>query len=539
MPLTSQYVNNVLQPIRASDIAKEFSNKNEAFVHTIFNNSSTIRDIHCNGTHYACVDGSSVVTFVDDKGTVHGTLDTFLYDTINPPGLTLITQDKNGFYIAANHEAIFRYNSNSGYWELVAGVRGLPYPGGHKDGTASQAQFKYINGLAVNLVTNDIYVSELNNRTIRKISNGIVSTVAGSPGATRTVSDGVYSNFSDPAGIAFLDHSKNQLLVIDGGAAGIKIVIPPSTGSALISSVAGSYTSSSITDGSLTTCRFNFGLFTVQKLVSDPNKNWYVPNKTAIRQLVFNGADALVRTFAGSKDTTQTGRVDGDATLARFNYPTSIAVDPVKNSNGSYNIVVADDSFLRKVYPYEPPGMPSRFSRYYRDPNNANRVKNTTINAVVPVSGVLRFSNFYGTSDFVIKIKFLQLNSETFSQTLDSYGYVTASGTKNDGQVVFSVSGTSSSYQIRSHKTDKTGYLEQTVLNNASATLGSLDSTTTYEFLIIDTATTRCFKFFLSVGYDTSPTIVSRLGTNLVLNQDYVLGFNNADLNAIPTGTNW
>lgn len=87
--------------------------------------------------------------------------------------------------------------------------------GGHMDGTLAAAQFFNPKGLAID-ASGAIYVSEAGNHMIRKIANGMVSTVAGTSG-------GGYHDDNDPLAAAYygvegLDVSADgtRIVVADG-----------------------------------------------------------------------------------------------------------------------------------------------------------------------------------------------------------------------------------------------------------------------------------------------------------------------------------
>jgi hypothetical protein len=73
--------------------------------------------------------------------------------------------------------------------------------------------FGYCYGIAVGL-NGDIYVSEFNNHTIRKLSEGIVSTLAGKQGV-EGMKDGKGEEalFNNPRGLCI--DSDGSLLVVD------------------------------------------------------------------------------------------------------------------------------------------------------------------------------------------------------------------------------------------------------------------------------------------------------------------------------------
>lgn len=94
---------------------------------------------------------------------------------------TGLTSDVNGnFYIAEQHH-ILKINSK-GVVEIFAGrLNRDEY--GYKDGESQEALFQSIRGITFDDRTKSLYIADTYNNRIRKVQNGIVSTVAGN-GAT-------------------------------------------------------------------------------------------------------------------------------------------------------------------------------------------------------------------------------------------------------------------------------------------------------------------------------------------------------------------
>jgi sugar lactone lactonase YvrE len=85
---------------------------------------------------------------------------------------------------------------------VVTTVAGLAGTAGSSDGAGAAARFRDPPGIAVDAAGN-LYVADQGNHTIRKISAGVVSTIAGLAGAAG-YADGIASaaRFNDPEGIA-------------------------------------------------------------------------------------------------------------------------------------------------------------------------------------------------------------------------------------------------------------------------------------------------------------------------------------------------
>jgi sugar lactone lactonase YvrE len=94
----------------------------------------------------------------------------------------------------------------------VKTLAGSPSQNGSKDGLASEAQFGWTGGLAVDPIGN-LYVADIDNNTIRKLTptgtNWMVTTLAGLPGSYGVASGtGSTARFFEPTGIA-IDRAGN------------------------------------------------------------------------------------------------------------------------------------------------------------------------------------------------------------------------------------------------------------------------------------------------------------------------------------------
>lgn len=129
----------------------------------------------------------------------------------NPTG---IAYDGTGDLIVADTAAQrIRKVDRLGRVTTVAGggesiLFGSGSAGSYKDGGAVQARFNQPSAVAVDR-SGDVFVADTGNHCIRKISNGRVTTVAGSPAASGAVDGPVETaSFAAPRGIA-VDHSGN------------------------------------------------------------------------------------------------------------------------------------------------------------------------------------------------------------------------------------------------------------------------------------------------------------------------------------------
>lgn len=184
---------------------------------------------------------------------------------------------------------------------------------GYADGALNVARFYGPTGTAVDALGN-IYVADHENNCIRKITPaGIVSTLAGSPGAGYVDGAGATAKFNGPFTLT-LD-AQGNLFVADGGNSTIRKITP----AGLVSSYCGAGPNSAGTiDGNLSTARFS----SPRCVAFDAQGNLYVTDISVhrIRKISTTGA---VTTIAGS---TQ-GYADGIGTAAQFNFPNGITVD--------------------------------------------------------------------------------------------------------------------------------------------------------------------------------------------------------------------
>lgn len=215
---------------------------------------------------------------------------------------------------------------------LLAGDIGGP---GGIDGTGASARFEKIDGLVVDPAGN-VFVADTSNHVIRKVTPaGVVTTVAGLAGI-RGSADGIGSaaSFSDPMSIA-IDTSGN-LFVADYGNSVIRKITP----AGVVTTFAGAAGNAGPgLDGAGASARFSGPL----GIAIDASNNLFVTDEfnQTVRKITPAG---VVSTFAGQ--TGVMGDNDGTGAGARFNIPTSIAVDVAGN------VYVGEGSqVVRKISP--------------------------------------------------------------------------------------------------------------------------------------------------------------------------------------------
>lgn len=216
----------------------------------------------------------------------------------------------------------------TGTLSILAGISATQ---GSADGPGQSATFNTPNGITVDRLGN-VYVSDTNNQTIRKITpDGTVTTFAGTKGSSDIVDGrGAAAHFSGTTELA-ADDSGN-IYAVDGGAHSVRKITPD----ALVTTVAGAPAVAGASDGTGPAARFRYP----DSVAVDKAGNTYVADTQnyAIRKI---SPDGNVTTFAGKPG--EYGHLDGTGTEARFSYPEGIAVDQAGN------VYVADDDFTVRL----------------------------------------------------------------------------------------------------------------------------------------------------------------------------------------------
>lgn len=181
----------------------------------------------------------------------------------------------------------------------------------------------------------NVYVADMNNFTIRKITpGGVVTTLAGLAGSLGSA-DGIGSaaRFNYPYGIA-VDPTGN-VYVGDGGNNTVRKI----TRDGVVSTLAGSAGNPGSADGTGSAARFNSAY---GGLAADSEGNLFYAEygNNTVRKIT---SDGVVTTLAGTAGTS--GSADGFGSAARFNEPCGVAVD------GAGNVYVVDygNSTIRKI----------------------------------------------------------------------------------------------------------------------------------------------------------------------------------------------
>jgi uncharacterized repeat protein (TIGR02543 family) len=201
---------------------------------------------------------------------------------------------------------------------------------GYADGTGTEAMFRDLTACAVGADGN-IYVADLSNHCIRKVTpEGVVTTLAGS-GGTFGYADGTgtEARFYSPTGVAV--DADGIIYVADQANNRIRKVTPEG----VVTTFAGSTEGSA--DGTGTEAKFSHP----RGVAVGADGNIYVAD-TFNHRICKVTPEGVVTTLAGGSGF---GSVDGTGTAARFYQPSNV----VEGADG--NIYVANDSRVRKITP--------------------------------------------------------------------------------------------------------------------------------------------------------------------------------------------
>jgi NHL repeat len=154
-------------------------------------------DVDSAGNVYVADPGNKRVRKITPAGVVTTLAGSGQAGSIDGPGATAtfnapyaVAVDAAGTVYVADYQNKIRKISSDGIVSTVAGSGER----GYLDGPAATATFAGLTGIAVDS-TGSIFVSDSENRRVRKISGGIVSTFAGSGNSARTNGKGTAASF--------------------------------------------------------------------------------------------------------------------------------------------------------------------------------------------------------------------------------------------------------------------------------------------------------------------------------------------------------
>jgi sugar lactone lactonase YvrE len=191
-------------------------------------------------------------------------------------------------FVADTGNSTIRKITPSGAVSTFAGTAGS---GGYTDGAAGSAQFNSPLGIAV-ATNGDVFVADSGNHCIRRISGGMVSTFAGSPQIWGSAdASGTNAQFNGPVGLAF--DTRGNLFVSDANNDTIRKI----TTGGVVTTFAGAAGVDGSADGVATAARFR----SPAELVFDRNGNLFVADSfnQTIREISRNGIVCTVSGAAG------------------------------------------------------------------------------------------------------------------------------------------------------------------------------------------------------------------------------------------------
>ena len=209
---------------------------------------------------------------------------------------------------------------------------------GDTDGTGTVARFSYPKGITN--VNTDLYVADTDNFLIRKVTSaGVVTAFAGSTGSDGYVDGTSGVKFGCPVAVAA---NSTYVYVSDSCNNSIRSV---KISDGTVTTVAGSTSGTSgTTDSTGSMARF----FKPAGIVSYGANTLYVAdaNNHAIRKIDLSTTPATVTTIAGTAGTANYGSADGTGAAAKFNTPLGLALDA---TNGILYVSDQNYTKVRKV----------------------------------------------------------------------------------------------------------------------------------------------------------------------------------------------
>lgn len=259
------------------------------------------------GTHtIRKITPGGIVSTLAGNGTAGFNNATGTSATFDRPSFIDIDLNTGDLYVADIGNECIRKVTQTGVVTTYAGTG----TAGYQDGPAASAQFNALAGIALD-ASGNLYVCDRNNFRIRKISStGTVSTVAGNGSSGNTNGAALSSSFAYPADVDV--NSTGLLFIADRNNDVIRVFDPVNN---TVSTYAGNGSTSS-TDGSLTTGSFDAprGIFITEL------DDIYVADQDGNKIRLISGNS--ISTIAG---TGNAGFQDGPGDYAQFNLPWDVS----------------------------------------------------------------------------------------------------------------------------------------------------------------------------------------------------------------------
>jgi hypothetical protein len=225
-----------------------------------------------------------------------------------------IAVDSGNLFVADSYNSTIRKISPSGVVTTVAGLAGYA---GAADGGTNQAEFYWPYGVSIDS-SNNIFVADTYNCSIRKITSNTVSTVAGQSGSAGST-DGIGNNarFNYPYGIAA--DAGGALYIADTYNSTVRRI----GADGVTRTIVGLSGSTGVSDGTNSNARFNLP----RGIAVDSSTNIFLADtgNSTVRRIKPAGTNWVVTTIVGTPGLA--GNADGVGTAARFDYPVALAVD--------------------------------------------------------------------------------------------------------------------------------------------------------------------------------------------------------------------
>jgi sugar lactone lactonase YvrE len=270
------------------------------------------------------------------KVTQAGVVTTLAAGFVFPSGVAV--DSAGNLYVADRGSHTIRQVTPAGVVTTLAGLADTRSIGGSADGSGNAAQFSYPSGVAVDSSGN-VYVADQGNNTVRKVTlAGVVTTLAGWASLGSADGIGGAAQFYYPQGVV-VDNAGN-IYVADMGNQTIRKVTP----AGVVTTLAGLAGNPGSTDGTGSNARFGSnGFYSGPSAVAvDSTGTIYVADtaNSTIRKVTAMGSVGTLAGLAG-----YSGNMDGAGPEARFYYPQGVAVD----GTGNLYVADTFNNTIRKV----------------------------------------------------------------------------------------------------------------------------------------------------------------------------------------------
>lgn len=273
------------------------------------------------------VTSGGTITTIAGNGTAGYTGDNGAATSATITRVKGIAVDNNGnVYIADSDNSVVRKISG-GTITTIAGTGVSGYSG--DNGPATNAKLSAPVGVAVD-TQNNVYIADLGNARVRKVSNGTITTVAGNGGFGSNGDGGQATNAAIyPYGVAV--DSNGNLYIAESATERVRKV----TSNGVINTIAGNGTIGYSGDGGQATAA---QLDTPSGVSVDSAGQVFIVDTVndVVRKVATNG---VISTVAGTANTAGYSGDNGSATGAQLNLPYGIGIGPSSNT-----VYIADTS---------------------------------------------------------------------------------------------------------------------------------------------------------------------------------------------------